>query len=188
MLGSCLPSVTSPSTYKQIGLFSCWFFGGWFCVHSRNLWVSPTNSPVRLRVSLGRRNPHGFLQPDVLRLYFPTWNPGLYSLSHSSVVPPGLISIQIWDCPVWKLLSCQSFLLPCPTSSALAAHFLTSSQCGWMFLNCLVVWLPGRSGCYLFLNLLLFWLCEEAKRIYLHLQESFFFFSFFWTAIFIFVI
>ena len=24
---------------------------GWFCVHSRTLWVSPVNSPVSLRVS-----------------------------------------------------------------------------------------------------------------------------------------
>ena len=29
----------------------CCFLGGWVCVHSRPLWVSPTNSPVRLGVS-----------------------------------------------------------------------------------------------------------------------------------------
>ena len=31
--------------------FWCCFPSGWFCVHSRPLWVSPTNSPVRLGVS-----------------------------------------------------------------------------------------------------------------------------------------
>ena len=29
----------------------CWFPSGWACAHSRPLWVSPTTSPVRLRVS-----------------------------------------------------------------------------------------------------------------------------------------
>ena len=38
-------------THKQIGPFWCWFLGGWVCVHSRTLWVSPTDSPVRLGVS-----------------------------------------------------------------------------------------------------------------------------------------
>ena len=41
----------SPSTHNHIGPFLCWFLGGWVCVHSRTLWVSPTNSPVRLGVS-----------------------------------------------------------------------------------------------------------------------------------------
>ena len=35
-------------------------------------------------------NPQRFLQPEVLRLYFPCWTPGLCGLSHSPFVPPGL--------------------------------------------------------------------------------------------------
>ena len=47
----CWFSVTSPTTHNQIGPFCCCFLSGWVCVCSRPLWVSPTNSPVRLGVS-----------------------------------------------------------------------------------------------------------------------------------------
>ena len=47
----CQFSVTSLATHNQIGPFWCWFPGGWACVCSRTLWVSPMNSPVRLGVS-----------------------------------------------------------------------------------------------------------------------------------------
>ena len=44
-------SVTSPTTHKQIGPFWCWFPCGQVCVPFVTLWVSPTDSPVRLGVS-----------------------------------------------------------------------------------------------------------------------------------------
>ena len=47
----CRFSVTSPATHNQIGPFWCCFLSGWACVCARPLWVSPTNSPVRLGVS-----------------------------------------------------------------------------------------------------------------------------------------
>ena len=47
----CQFSVTSPATHNQIGPFWCWFLGRWACGHSRTLWVSPVNFPVRLGVS-----------------------------------------------------------------------------------------------------------------------------------------
>ena len=47
----CWISVTPSATHKQIGPFWCCFPSGWACAHSRPLWVSPTNSPVRLGVS-----------------------------------------------------------------------------------------------------------------------------------------
>ena len=34
--------------------------GRWVCVHSRTLWVSPMNSPVRLGVSPAASTPKGF--------------------------------------------------------------------------------------------------------------------------------
>ena len=43
--------VTPPATHNQIGPFWCCFPSGWACVRSGTLWVSPTNSPVRLGVS-----------------------------------------------------------------------------------------------------------------------------------------
>ena len=47
----CGFSITSPATHNQIGPFLCCFPGVWVCVCFRSLWVSPMNSPVRLRVS-----------------------------------------------------------------------------------------------------------------------------------------
>ena len=44
-------SVTPSATHNQIGPLWCWFPSGWACAHSRPLWVCPTTSPVRLRVS-----------------------------------------------------------------------------------------------------------------------------------------
>ena len=59
-LALCQLSVTSPTTHKQIGPFWCWFPGGWVCVCSRTLWVSPTNSPMRLGVSPAASTSTGF--------------------------------------------------------------------------------------------------------------------------------
>ena len=44
-------SVTPFATHNQSGPFSCCLPSGSACVRSRPLWVSPTNSPVRLGVS-----------------------------------------------------------------------------------------------------------------------------------------
>ena len=44
-------SIFHSTTHNQIGPLWCWFPSGWACAHSRPLWVSPTNSPVRLGVS-----------------------------------------------------------------------------------------------------------------------------------------
>ena len=47
----CRFSVTPSTTHIQVEPFWCCFPSGWVCVHSRTLWVSPRNSPVRLGVS-----------------------------------------------------------------------------------------------------------------------------------------
>ena len=47
----CQISVIPPATHNQIGPLWCWFPSGWACACSRPLWVSPTNSLVRLGVS-----------------------------------------------------------------------------------------------------------------------------------------
>ena len=47
----CWISVTPSTTHNQIGPLWCWFPSGWVCARSRPLWVSPTNSPLRLGVS-----------------------------------------------------------------------------------------------------------------------------------------
>ena len=72
----CWFSITSPATHKQIGPFWRWFPGGWVCVPSRTLWVSPTNCPMRLSGSSSHHcNPHRYFQWEALRLYFPALEP-----------------------------------------------------------------------------------------------------------------
>ena len=44
-------SVTPSATHNQTGPLWCWFPSGWACAPSRPPWISPTTSPVRLRVS-----------------------------------------------------------------------------------------------------------------------------------------
>ena len=44
-------SVFHSTTHNQTGPLWCWLLSGWARAHSRPLWVSPTNSPMRLGVS-----------------------------------------------------------------------------------------------------------------------------------------
>ena len=70
-------SFTSSATHKQIGPFWCWFPGGWVCVHSRALWVSLTNSPVKLGVSPATATSTGFSSQRFWGFISPRWNSGL---------------------------------------------------------------------------------------------------------------
>ena len=99
-------SVPSPTTHKQIGPFWCSFLGGWACVCSRTLGVSPSNSHVRLGVSPTATTPTGFFSQKFLRLYFPMLEP---QVAWSVLLPScssWFICTQMWD-----FLFCQ--LLPC---------------------------------------------------------------------------
>ena len=112
-------------------------------------------------------NPHRCFQSEFLRFYFPALEPwvarsvSLPVYSHTHVGPPRQ--------PAPALLRVLSAWLPC------SAPPTGLDEC--FFLNSLVVRLlyssiSGRSGYFLVLNVLLsfFWLCEEAKYIYLRLH------------------
>ena len=103
------------------------------------------------------------------------WNPGLCSLFRSPVVPPSLSACKCgtaWSTschvthPVLQPLPCRTFCL-----SLLPVWMNVSSFTPW-FSDFHTVRFCGSSGYLLFLNLLLsfFWLCEEAKCIYLCLH------------------
>ena len=63
-------SATPSATHNQIGPLWCWFPSGWACVPSRPLWVSPTTSPVRLRVSpAATPTPTGFFTQSFEALF-----------------------------------------------------------------------------------------------------------------------
>ena len=64
--------------------------GGWVCVRSRTLWVSPMNSPVRLRVSPAAPSPTGVFNQRLCGFISLRWSPGFLGQSWSPVVHPGL--------------------------------------------------------------------------------------------------
>ena len=132
----CRFSVTSPTTHKQIGPFWCWFLGRWACVGSRTLWVSPTNSPVKLGVfPAASSTPIGVFSQRLWGFISPHWNSGLHGLSGSPVVPPGL---SAHECGTTQF---AIFCLTGSSSRRLAVSLLYSAAClcpsyqsGWMFL------------------------------------------------------
>ena len=116
-------------------------------------------------------NPHRFLQPEVLRLYFPALEPWIAW----SVLLPSCSSLfihtQMWD---HQPPSC----LPSPAPALPHVHSAPPISLGECFyFNSLVVGLPYSSICWQFwlcfvfkFVVFLFWLCEEAKCICLHLH------------------
>ena len=133
-------SATSLAIHKQIGPFWCWFPGGWFCVHSRTLWVSAWNPPVSLGVSPAASTPTDVFQSEVLRLYFPTLEP---SVAQSALLPScssQFICKQMEDCLVCQLPPCHESSPPwLPVSSPPSSLY----EC--FFFNFLVVGLPYSS-------------------------------------------
>ena len=117
----------SPATHKQIGPFWCWFPGGWFCVCSRTLWVSPLKSPVRLGVFPTASTPTGFSSQRFEALFPHTGTlgcvvclaPQLFLLVYpqANVGPPSLTA------------AASSWLL-----STSAARLCPSCWSGWIFL------------------------------------------------------
>ena len=135
--------------------------------------LGPCGSLQQLSCEAGsfscHHNLHRFLQPEVLRLYFPSLKSWVVQCVSLPSCSSWFIHMQMWDCPV-----CQS--LPCHMSSPpwLLISTPTASLNECYFFNCLVVRLAYSSifwqFCFLFFFLYLlsfFWLCEEAKCIYL---------------------
>ena len=126
-------------------------------------------------------NPHRFFQSGFEALFPPRWHPGLHGLSHSSVVPPGLSTCKYGTTCSTSHHLASSLLHPdclslpqlpasAPPTSLDECFFFTP----WL-LDFHTVQFSGISGCFWFLNLLSFWLCEEAQCIYLrlHLDQKF---------------
>ena len=114
------------------------------------------------------RNPHGFFQSEVLRLYFPTLEPWVAQ----SVLLPAYQQENI-GMPVHQPLPYQAGPLHTAfLSSPLLPVWMNVSSLPSLLLNFHTVQLSGSSGCFLFLNWLLpfFSLCKEVKRIYLCLH------------------
>ena len=157
----CQISVTSLTTHNQIWSFWCWFLGDWVCVRSMPLWVSPTNSAVRLGVSTAAAS----TSTGVFNQRFSR----SASLPHRS---SRFYSVRMWGRRGRQPLPCRESSLPWLPVSAPPTGL---DEC--FFFIPLVVGLPYSSifcQFWLFfvfkLSLSFFCLCEEAQCVYLHLH------------------
>ena len=167
----CWISVTPSATQKQIGPFWCCFPCGWACVRCRTLWVSPTNSSVRLGVSpTATSTPTGVFNQQFEALF-----PGAGALGFEVCFAPQLFLLLYQHVNV-GLPSPQSTASLGPPTAALPRILSTPptglGEC--FFFISLVVRLPHSlifCQYWLFsvfkLLLSFFWLCEEAQCGYL---------------------
>ena len=151
----CWISVTSPTADNEVGLFWCWFPGGWACVRSRTLWVCEAGSFSHCRL-----NPHRCFQTEVLRLYFPTLK---LRVAWSILLPrcsSQFICRWMWDCPVRNLLPPWVLKpLPCLQSSLhRAAHLHPSCLPVWMTVSSLTPWLSNFHTVSIFCQFWLFFI------------------------------
>ena len=111
-------------------------------------------------------NTHRFLQPEVLRFYFPELEPWV---SHSVSLPScssWFIYMQMWDYPVHQPPPCCESSLP---QLPISAPPTSTDEC--FFFNSLVIRLPYSLIFWQFWLFFVFkfvvvlWLCEEAKSI-----------------------
>ena len=115
--------------------------------------------------------PTDFYSQRFWSFLFPCWDPGLYSLSCSLVLPPSLSACK---CGTTWSVSCHLAMHPlcpsCPSPPLLPVWVNVSSLSPWLS-DFHTVQFSGSSGYFLLLNLLsFFWLCREAKCNYLRLR------------------
>ena len=163
----CWISVTPSATHNQTGPLWCWFLSGWACAHSRPLWVSPRNSPVRLGVSpADASTPTGVFNQRFEAL-FP--HAGALGLHQLQPCPPRSTNCHLSGSASRCLAASPLF------QAAVSAPPTGLDECV-VFIS-LVVGLPySLIFCQFWLffvfKLLLsfFWLCKEGQCIYLCLH------------------
>ena len=91
-------SIFHSNTHNQTGPLWCWFPSGWACAHSRPLWVSPTTSPVRLRVSpAAAPTPTGVFNQRFEAL-FPCAGALGYTVCFAPLCLSRFICARVWGC------------------------------------------------------------------------------------------
>ena len=150
----CQFSVTPSATHNQIGPFWCCFPGGWACVCSGPLWVSPRNSPVRLGVSPIAASTSKRFSISGLRLYFPTLEPWVVqsiarspaSCSFAHPAPQSATSLGPPAATLPRVLSARLPVSAPPTGLDECVFFNP------LVLDLHTVRFSVSSGCFLFLN------------------------------------
>ena len=156
----CRISVTASTTHKQSGPFWGCFLTGWVCARSRPLWVSPANSPVRLRVSpAAAPTPMGVFSQSFEALFPHAGALGcrVCGLFHQLLLrwPAAALPALLHNPPpCWVRQSppcCESSLPGCPSLPLLPVWMNGSPLSPWL-LDFHTVRFSVSSGCFLFLN------------------------------------
>ena len=143
----------------QIGPSWCWFPGEWAYAHSRLLWVSPTNSPMRLEVSPAATSTPMVFSIWGLRLYFPMLEPWIAWFVSLPGCSSRFIYTRLWHCPLYNLPPCSVLWPPpchksspsdCPSPPLLQVWMNVSSS-PWLSVFHTVRF-SVSSCCFLFLN------------------------------------
>ena len=146
--------------------------GGWVCVRSRTLWVSPTNSSVRPGVSPAAATPTGFYSQRFWGFISPFWNSGLPSLSCSPVVPPRLSAHKCGTAQSSSHHLARGPLHPgCPSPLLLPVWMKVSSLTPWL-LDFHTVWFFGSSGYFFVFKCVVLLLVVRGGKAYLLIPPS----------------
>ena len=139
---------------------------------SRTLWISPTNSPVRLGVSHAASTPTGFSQPEVFEALFHCAGTlgCMVSLPSCSF---WFICMQVWDHRVLQLLPCCQYSPPWLLALPLLPVWLNVSSLTPWLLDFHTVQFSGSSGYFfLFKFVLLLLLVVQGGKVYLPTPPS----------------
>ena len=104
--------------------FSCWFPGGWACVHFRTLWTSPMVSLWDWEFLPSPKPPQIFYSQEFWVFKFPVLKPSVCGLSLTPAVHPGLSACECGIAP-------GSTALPC-CSSSLSQLLISTPPTVWM--------------------------------------------------------
>ena len=138
-------SATPSATHNQTGPLWCWFPSGWACAHSRPLWVSSMNSPVRLGVSPAGDSTLTGVFNQRFEVLFPCAGAlGLHGLFHSPFFLPVYLCMNVG--PQGRPVTTSQDLpaAPCRPAAALPALLHNPPPC-WVrqLLPCCESSLPG---------------------------------------------
>ena len=155
----CRLSVTPSVTHNRIWPFWCCFPSGWVYVHSRPLWVSPTNSPLRLGVSPAAASTHTGVFNQWFEALFPhvgTLDCVVYHQVHQLLPyqPAAALPTPLHNPPphwVCQPPPCHESSLPGFLSPPLLPVWMNVSLSLWLS-DFHTVRFSVSSGCFLFLN------------------------------------
>ena len=164
--------------HKQIGPFWCWFQGGWVCVCSRSLWVSPKDSPMMLGVSPTAATPQIFTARGFKAFFSHSETLGCVVCLTPKLFLPVYLHTNVGPLatalPAWPSSCCLAVhpLLPsCPSLPRLPVWLNISSLTPWLS-DFHAVWLSGSFGYFFVYKFVVLLLVVRGGKVYVLMPPS----------------